>query len=175
MAEAIKEQVFSTIVNVLSTLIVADGGVTYWYTPTAVVRIPALTNAFFNSNLGSGASPVTIYGLIPDEAIDNEECSQTMFSRAGVFLVLAQAFKPSSEDPFTGDTPLRHTIQNRMERDVKRALLVDPQAGGLLYNVFGDDSDKVKVDMSPEHTYMEDWAVVFMHFRPMFSYAFTAP
>lgn len=167
MAESIHEQVVAAILTSLEA-IVGDGGTTYWYTPSKVIRYGGFTDACLNPMVGD---PATIYVLIPSE----EE--RTPFAMGGRWkarcildIVAAQRFVPATEDPFNPPSPDRWQIQNRLARDIERKLLAGATVGGLAI-----DTEVQVVDRDPEDTHVDGWAVVLLRTLVEYEYAETAP
>jgi len=165
MAESIHEQVVAAIKTSLAA-IVADGGSTYWYTPSAVVRYGGFSMECLSETKGS-----TIIVLIPGE---EERVPFAMGGRwqARCMLDIAAAtqFAPVTEDPFNPPSPDRWQVQNRLARDIEKKLLAGATVGGLAI-----DTEVQVVDRDPEDTYVERWAVVFLRVLVIYEYTETAP
>jgi hypothetical protein len=167
MAESIHEQMIAALETHLEG-IVADAGATYWYTPDAVLRTPAFHGACLETGL------TTIYSLSPVRIEDKPvNISIGMEAIATVDLAVATRFVPSSENPFSADTPLRWTVQTRLERDAKKRLRAN-------YNLLGADGGHrftaiPVTDYASDLTYLEGWAIVFLRVQLRYNYRDTTP
>lgn len=187
MAESYYTQILGAMKARLAG-IVGDGGATYWYTPHAVIQLPALTREdCLNTNLGTGPTdPPTVYVLSPGL----EEISPATMGTAGrersefaVDLSLAQLFSAISENPFNPPVPDRITVQSRLARDATKALLKDFADGaayvfGLSDPVLGSVVTNVTVeavDRTAENTWEEGWALVFLRVRILYHYPVGTP
>jgi hypothetical protein len=156
------------IVAALRTLlqgIVADGGVTAWYTPDRVLRVPAFTESCLDSSLA------TIYCLSPaDEDDEFRDSNRSVRSEMRVDLTVASQFTPS-EDPFDQPDPDQWKIQSRLVRDVKKRIRSDYRLGGLCLWI-----DIPSTEYGAEQTdTLRDWAIAFLRLVIHYHYADTAP
>jgi hypothetical protein len=165
VAEPVSEQVAAKIKTTLAA-IVGDSGSTYWYTPSAVYRAPALVEGLLDRSL---ASTPTIYVLIPDEKEPQYSAFGRLWTTASYDLVCLQSWElPTSDAAEYQSSTLRETVQNRMEADVRKALFTDPTLGGLAITV-----DIPFVDQSAENTWFEGWAMTMLRVVVQFEHAAT--
>lgn len=150
MAESLHTQVVAGLKTSLAG-IVANGGVSYHYTPAAVASVLWWDEEEqFDETLGG-----PIYLIRPGEERVLEADPQVTKFLAEIFILLAQPFTT----PDTAHEPAaipRAVVQDRMIRDVLRKLLADPQlvsVGGAVENVIADE---LVVDRD---RWVEGWAV----------------
>lgn len=153
--------------------IVSDAGVTYWYTPGAVVRV-----GWWTPKLLQTAISGPIYALrVGDETYSENSSGDALGEvKVGieVFLLVAKLFT-EADNPHSQPTITREQVVSRMCADVIRKLLVDVQllsvtdlaaAGGSVENVFDEglvvDRDRVEAG----------WALAEIRF--VVGYRFTA-
>jgi hypothetical protein len=155
MPEALSEQIPDAIVASLAA-IVGDGGVTYWRTPSRVVRFGALSGEVLNK------THETIYVLTPDRLENRTHVGRVIDHELNIDVALvAKLTLAIPEHPFSESAHTRWTIQNRMAQDVEKKLVAgDLTLGGLAYNV-----ELVLWEMGGEETWIEGWAVTFGRLR----------
>jgi len=169
MAESIAEGVVEAIRTRLEG-IAEDNGATYWFTPDRVIRTPTLTEQCLDASLS------TIYALIPDEEEKVEEASLTLHGDMRLDLALATRFAPASENPLNPPDPDRWKLQNRMARDVQRRLLDDSTTPLSWFGALGVENLEVLIiDRTPEHTFLQGWALVFLRIVVRYSHLVSAP
>ena len=145
--------------------IVADGGATYWYTPT-VVRTLWFSDEEGDLNLLQEEIGGPIYAIRPGDEIHNEGATGGMYVEADVFVLVATPFT-DPETPFVPAVPSRWTVVNRMVRDVLRKLLVDVRlisVGGAVDNIF---AAPVIVDRD---RFVEGWAIAEIQLQVSYRY-----
>lgn len=163
MAESIHEQ----IVVALKTLfegIVGDGGATYWYTPTRVVRAAAFQGGLLDDSLS------TIYCLSPaDEDDEFRDSNREIKSIMRVDLAVATRYT-DMENPLDPPDPDRWKVQNRIIRDAKKRIRSDYRLGGLCLWI-----EIPTTERGAEQTFEEGWALAFLRLLIFYRYADTAP
>jgi hypothetical protein len=154
--ESRHELVIAALQTALAT-IVGDGGATYWFSPDRVLRAPAFTAQCLDASLE------TIYVLSPEDVaeVHGDSCDEKDTLR--VDLTAVRRFNPPTENPFQQAVPIRWTIQTRLERDVKKLTRADKSLGGLAQEI-----TIPLTSYSPDETYFEGWACVFMRLEIKF-------
>lgn len=167
MAESAHELVIDALRDHLAG-IVGDDGVTFWFTPDRVVRVPAFHGAVLETGL------TTIYSLSPVRVEETpENISLGMRAMLTVDLAVATKFDPQTEDPFLQEAPIRWTVQTRLERDAKKRLRSDFT---LLGNTGAHRFTTIPVtDYASDLTYLESWAVVFLRVQLHYRYLDATP
>jgi hypothetical protein len=165
--ESIPEQITVAIVNKLAA-IAGDGGATYWFTPTKVVRVPGW--AAWENDWLDEKYPV-LYFVKPGLRTYQEDATRGMEGHMELWLLLATQYLPDTLNPInlaSEPAPLGETLGNRMQRDVEKALRVDITLGGLAVNV-------EMPDVNPMTPYLERWALVEARLKIWFLYGFDTP
>lgn len=164
MPEPLKERVSLALRDLLRG-IEGDGGTTRWYTPTHVERVEAFDETWLDSSIEG--DKVLVF-IIPDQAVD-EEGTYTDTDTVQAFDVIAlKRYSPTVTNPLqagydSGAEPIRETIQNRLEADIKnqirgdRRLVSSDDPEGLALHIEIPDTEK-----GPEDTYDPNWAAVFL-------------
>lgn len=161
MAESRHEQIILALKAALEG-IVADGGVSYWYSPDAVLRWPVCDASCQDSSLD------TIFVLSPSD-VDDEQ-ADSCSARALLRLDLTALHKfEGIENPFQQEAPIRETVQNRLERDVKKLLRTDTTLGGLALDV------RIPVTSYGPETYWQGWAGVILRLEIKYHYPKVLP
>lgn len=170
MAESIHYQISQALVAALDA-IAGDGGSTYWYTPSRVVRVSVW------DRLIADASHEHILGLRAGEETHTEESTGTtatgggMLATAEFYLLMLRREEADTGDPFDKPTTPRELVVDRMVRDCVRALLGgDVTLGGLAINI-ADGSLIVDRDIAVEGA----WAVAEARFAVQYSYMSKTP
>jgi hypothetical protein len=146
-----------------------DGGATYWYTPTAVLREPDFSEECLNPTLKT----IYVFAPTPGQTLaDRRQDSCSIKSVLSVDLAVVTQFS-QSEDPFEPGLPRRWTVQSRLARDAKRRLRADPddKLGGSL--VMGIDIPLTDFDAG--RTLLKDWACVLMRVLITYHYPKLTP
>jgi hypothetical protein len=141
-----------------------DGGETYWYTVDRSLRAPGFSALCLDSSLE------TVYVLSPEDVGDERADSCSAKALVRVNLTAIHKFAPSTENPFLQEAPIRWTVQTRLERDVKKLIRTDETLGGL--------SQEVRIPLtsySPNETYWEGWAGVFIRLEIKYHYPKATP
>lgn len=166
MGESRPEQIAAAIVTSLET-IVGDGGASWWFTPV-VKRTHAVEMASLDPTLD------VLYLVSPDR---KEESRRTnagigciVRGRAFLTLTLLKRFTPATENPIEAEAPIRWTLQERLEQDVRKKLREDPKLGGI-----STDLDLTDSEEGPEETFLEGWALAFMRLQVTYHYAQETP
>ena len=163
MAESIAEQIAAALQTSLAA-IVGDGGATYWYTPSVVLRVSFFPQGFM---FEPAAGPVQ-YVLSPGgEDIIEERTSQGAAAEHEFVLQVAMLLDAPTENPYIEATPIRATVVNRLVRDAVRKLLSDVVLGGLVGNVV---TTSLAID---REQYDPRWAMAQIRFTV--SYPFQGP
>lgn len=153
MAESVHEQIAAALVASFEA-ITADGGTTYWETPSTVRRV-----AFFPEEQDLGREYDVIYLLRPgDENVVEEGTSGMCKAEAEFFLVVAKQHNVPTENPWLEATPTRWTVANRLVRDALRKLLADVTLAGLVVNVV---ADSISIDRD---RYLPNWVLAELRF-----------
>lgn len=175
MSESRPDQIADAIVSTLAA-IVGDNGTNYHYTPGAVVRSHVVTVDM----LDPGIDP--LYVLTPDR---KEERPRSSLGVGGIIrgrafwtLTLLKVHRPASEKPPMNSpevpTPVdgetRWTKEERMQRDVKKALRADPHLGGLSSYV-----DVAESEDGNQDTEVAGWAVTFVRLAVTYHYRHEVP
>lgn len=160
-AESKHEQILAALASSMAAI----SGASYHYPAPTVVRVPWFDDQMLDASL------VTLYLLRPGDENHTEEATGSVHAEAEVFALLAKRFEPSSEDPFTGDTPLRVTIVNRLVRDFLLKLWTDVQLGGAL-GVDNISDGSLYVDRA---RMLPGWALAEVRFVIRYSYRKDAP
>jgi hypothetical protein len=163
MSESISERIAAALQARLAG-IVGDGGVTYWYTPDRVLRVPA----FYGDCLTNTLS--TIYSVSPDQEEDTYLSFSAVNTVVKLDLAAARAHRPHTEQPLSANTPIRWTVQNRLVQDLRKCLRGDKTLGGLAY-----DLRIPFVELSAEETYLEGWATVFLRLEVAYAHEDAQP
>lgn len=172
MAESIAEGIVEAIRTRIEG-IAEDNGVNYWFEWRAI-RTPTLTEQCLDASLSAGAA--ALCALIPDEEEKVEEASLTLHGDMRLDLALATRFAPASENPLNPPDPDRWKLQNRMARDVQRRLLDDSTTPLSWFGVLGVENLEVLIiDRTPEHTFLQGWALVFLRIVVRYSHLVSAP
>ena len=151
MAESQSERIMAEVVTVLDA-IVGDAGTTYWHS-YRVARTKAIEQKMLDPSLDEDAMLIIVPEIVTNTEETNKEI--TKFLR---FDVIGAKKHSLPDDVFDAETPIRWTIQNRIEQDVEKKLRADVTLGGLSENV-----EVETVDMSAEFTYVAGWALVLMN------------
>ena len=174
MAEPRSEQILEALKAQLQAIL-SDGGTTYWYTPTAVVR-GDFDDDVLDASLGTEATPAVVYLLSLDDELDEDETFQATRCEMHVDLLVARRFTPANENPHlvevaaaTDPAMRRQTVQNRLAADAKRALrgnfkltsLAAPE--GLSLHIRIPLTEKGAQD-----TFTPGWAIAFLRLEVLF-------
>lgn len=167
--ESIHEQIAAALKSSLQG-IVGDGGVTYWYTPGVVVRVPFFEETGPYGLLDSSISG-PIYAIRPGEESHEEQVTQNTDAEMEVFILMLQRFT-ETESAFTLASVPRWTMVNRMVRDVLRKLLQDVQllsVGGAVDNIMALPG------LVDRDRWIDGWAVAELQLRIGYRYAGGVP
>jgi len=178
MTESRPDDIADAIVATLSAIV--GDGVNYNYTPATVVRSHVVTVDMLNANYDP------TYILTPDR---KEERPRSSLGPGGIIrgraywtLTLCKVHNPQTENPvnvlppFTPpsngetDPPSRWTVEERMQRDVKKALRADPHLGGLSSYV-----DVAESEDGNQDTEIPGWAVTFVRLAVTYHYRHETP
>lgn len=174
MAEPRSEQILEALKAQLQG-IVGDGGSTFWWTPTAVVR-GDFDDDVLDASLGSEAEPPVIYLLSLDDQLDEDETFQATRCELHVDLLVARRFTPATENPHevevlaaTDPTMRRQTVQNRLVADAKRAL----RGNFKLTSVAAPEGLSLHIripltEKGAQDTYTVGWAIAFLRLEVLF-------
>lgn len=126
MPEPLKERMSLALRDLLRQL-EGDGGVTRWYTPTHVVRAESLEDDWLDSTIEGDR---LILFIIPDDAQDEESTFTSTKTVQAFDIFAAKVYEPAVTNPLdeaydTGEHPIRETVQNRIEADIKNQLRGD--------------------------------------------------
>ena len=137
----------------------------YWYAPQHVVLADVLDSVFLES-----APKKYVIMIGPGDEYEEERTSGTVGCIAQIFVLCAQPWKPSTVDPFrqADDAVTRWRLQNRMVRDVLRAILADVTLNSLVSNCAIKEIDR-------NFEVPERWAVVLIMFGVEYDYMKDAP
>ena len=160
-SESIAEQLDEAIIACLLGIVEGDD---FWLTPSQVIRRHEANHECLDDSLD------TIYVLSPDRQEDTEEAVRQVEGRLFMTLTLMHRFDPASEEPFSMSKPHRWTWQERMLRDVRKAILADVSFGGLAIN-----TELTEADLSAESTFAERWAIVLVRLMVTYRYRYSAP
>jgi hypothetical protein len=167
MPEARPEQIADAVVAKLAA-IVGDGGETYWFTPGAVVRAHVVASSMLNPAIDP------LYVVTPDR---KEEARRSSLGRGGIIrgrafltLTLLKRHAVASEAPLTAETPTRWTLEERMQRDVRKALREDPHLGGVSSGI-----DLVESEDGNQDTELAGYAMTFLRLMVIYHYAHETP
>lgn len=169
MAESIHWQIVEAIRAKLAA-IAGDGGATYWYTPTHVLRVSSWERMLADSSLEQ------ILALRAQEETHGEEGTGSLSTggsvrtRAELTLLMLRRDERDTTNPFEEASPTREQIVDRMVRDVLRALWDDVTLGGLAINVVAG-SFIVDRDVAVEGK----WAVAEARFAVDYDYLAKTP
>ena len=170
MAEPRPEQIAAAIRTKLEE-ISGDGGATYWYTPDRVIRSHAVTDRLLDGSLQ------TLYVVTPDRKDENRRTNGgpgcIVRGIAFLTLTLLHRFTPPTENALVvtpADEPIRWTIQERMEGDVRKKLREDPKLGGI-----STDLDLTASEEGADETFIEGWALAFVRLQVTYHYVQETP
>lgn len=161
MAESKHEQVILALKAALEG-IVADGGVSYWYSPDRVLRWPVCDAKCQDASLD------TIYVLSQSDVDDEQADSCSARALVRVDLTVIHKYE-GIENPFLQADPIRETVQSRLERDVKKKVRADTTLGGLALDV------RIPVTTYGPETYWQGWAGVIMRLEIKYHYPKATP
>lgn len=170
MAESKAEQIFEAVRAELAA-IQGDGGTTYWNTTSQSLAAADLTADCLDSTVGD---PATVYVVVP--GVETRLPMALSGVRQGLLeldVIGAQAFTPETENPYTAPPPIRRTVQNRLARDIERALTQSAAllgSSGLALSV-----DVANVDRSAQNTYLSGWALVILGVHVLYQYVEALP
>lgn len=171
MAEPIAEQIVTKVEALLAAItgeVAPTGGTVNGASLTGVFRAPGLRDKDLEDNKGLG-DPAILYFLCPDIENPVQSTWRTITSELPIDIVGAYRFTPSNDSVSEQPTLDRWQIQNRLARAVQDALRGDKTlTGSALYHDFE------AVDLSPESTYMEGWALAMLRLVVTYSYTETA-
>lgn len=142
----------------------ADGGVTAHYTPSAVVRAEAFSEELLDTSIDGDQ---VIVCISPEDTEDDESTYSDTSSQKVFHVTAAKIHNPAVVKPLdpswdNGEYPIRETVQNRLEADLKnrlrgdRTLVSDEDPNGLSLHISVPLTEK-----GAEDTYHEGWAIVF--------------
>ena len=169
MAESNHELIAEAVRSSLAA-INGDSGLTYWFTPGAVVRTLWFEETGPNSVLDSSITG-PIYAIRPGEEDHTEGTTQEIDAAMDLFILVAAPFG-TPDSPFEPANPSRWTVINRMVRDVLRKLLQDVQLlsiGGAVENVMATPT------IVDRDRFVEGWAIAEIHLRISYSYVGGVP
>jgi hypothetical protein len=177
MAESLPEQIEVAIQNRLG-LIVGDGGANYWLTPTKVVRVPGWA-AWEMDWLDKQFQ--TLYFLKPGLRTEVEDAMQRLEAKAEWWILAATQYVTDTLNPIAlaneaqSGQPLPDTLQNRMERDIKKGIRVG--AGGGLEITLGISGvfNVETPDWNHVTPYVSGWAIIEGRIRVTYLYRFATP
>lgn len=144
MAESHVKQIMAGLKTEIEA-ITGDRGVTYWYTPSKVVRVDSFDS---RQNFRDGFGDY-IY-LIRDTPDEDENIGEAAFSQMAhdlyIWLILEARDKRGDSDPFTAST-LKGDVREKMIQDVRKMLENDVTRGGLAldtsnYHILRDFQDE---------------------------------
>lgn len=170
MAESLHTQILDALKTVLSG-IVEDAGVTYWYTPTAVIACEAW-DGVPDPSVGD-----QVLALRAGEERHAERTGGTVGAEAEFFLLALRKSDSADLSPYSGDTSTRLREKDRMVRDILRALWANPtlkigSAAALVDNVAQEPGLFVNRDMFVEG---DAWVVAELRFTVVYSYPKETP
>ena len=179
MAESKPEQIVAAMQTALRAF-TADGGSTYWYEPSlvpalnlkAAMRFPELTEVCFDASLGSETTPAVIYILAPGQEVKDGFTFRNTGSELRVDLAAFRHHTAAESNPFVPPSPSRWTVQNRLARDVEKALTADRTLGGLALTLDVEAVDRVSEDVTDDAV---PWAVVFLRVVVLYEHADGTP
>ncbi len=160
-----KEQILAKVRDQLAS-IVGDGGVTYWYTPAAVVRSKSFHSGFLDRTKD------VVYVMVPDFTTRAWATSSQGRDAVVEFDLWCLKRYADPSDPFQSGE--RDTIGNRLAADVERKLSSDP--GRAAYQ--GLEVDGVEVirdEDAAEVTNLEEWACVVVRVKVGYRYRANRP
>ena len=167
MPESIVEQIQAAIKTSLEA-IAGDSGVTYWYTPTKVVR----TDSFDSREMfrdGYGDYQYYINDTGDEDDTTDPAGSGEAANRLDVYIMLAAKDTGDDRDPFTA-TLLSGTIRNRMIKDVVKKLESDSTLG-LGGKVFNSKPERMRRDFVEP----EGWILAWVHNVVTYYHALGSP
>lgn len=168
MAESIHNQIAEALKTRLEA-IVADEGVSYWYTPKRVVRCMAYDRLLADKSVGSVYAIRAGQEQHAEKSTGSAATGGMMQAEAEFFLELLRETKAASDNPFGADESTKAIEQDRMVRDVLRALLLDVTLGGLAENIV---ATSLIVGRDVE---IPGWAVAEVRFVVAYTYAARTP
>lgn len=165
MPEPTAERIAQALVDLLAG-IVGDDGVSYWYTPGAVRLVDALGAAVLDDTFADASTgKATIYALEPDNIRTEAETTHEIDAASTYLLLVAHQIDQADHamKAPAGDT--RHTVQGRIDSDVRKKIHSDPTLGGLCHYV-----EILETERSPRDLFVEGWAAVMFRVSLHYSY-----
>jgi hypothetical protein len=160
--ESKAEQAIEALCEQLAANMIADGAV-YHYNAVRVLRYPTWQGIDLNQFVDDPEYPLGGDGALilvrPGMEVIAEEASGQLLCELDVYLVIAAVYQPTSEDG-SAEPVLEQTVQNRLVRDVLKAVFEDVSLGGAadVYNARVSDVDRAS-------HYVEGWAIVELTLR----------
>jgi hypothetical protein len=149
-----------------------DAGADYHNTFT-VVRCPAFREEYLDPSVASGVLAFLVPGRLTPRVATFGGAEATVLCDARVDLLIAKRYE-SGDDPFEPPTVDRWEWQARLAQDAVKVLHGDRgvAAGGVdtCLNLTVDD-----IEMAPEETFHQVWAVVFISLVARIQWAVGAP
>lgn len=165
MPEPNAERIAQALVDLLAG-IVGDDGASYWYTPGAVRLVDAIGAACLDETFADASSgKATIYALEPDGITTEGETTHEIDAAASYLLLVAHQIDQSDHPMKAPAGDSRHTVQSRLDSDVRKAIHSDPTLGGLCHYV-----EVLETERSPRELYVEGWAAVMFRLALHYSY-----
>lgn len=169
MAEPALETILEQIQTVLQAL-VADGGATAWYSPAKVY----IVRTWNDSRLWDSSIEGPVYGIRRgdrnhmEDATGDSVSGGVMKAEVDVHVLVSLRYSPAGAD----DVPSEALVAERMQRDILRALMMDPQLAGLVSNVAmeGTGVDDQIIDDAPD-----GWVCAELAFRVGYTYQAANP
>lgn len=161
-AESIPEQIAARLEVILQPALI-DPGVDgeYWYKPDKTVRVDAMDVRLLSNR---NYNHVILIG--PGDEYETEKAALTIDHSMDVFVLAARQYKPDQTDPYlrygTGMV-INWTIQNRLVRDLIRALVKDVTLNNLCINC------EIK-DISRDFAVPEGWSIVILRLVILFDH-----
>jgi hypothetical protein len=165
MADPKGQQIIDALVALLRDTPVGDHGATYWYSTGKVGVFPE-----FNARCVDTSVDGPIYIISPGEGERRNMAYGVKGNNWPLDLTLAIQFEPGAdENPFDPPNPDRLELQQRMLRDVEKAINSDSDLGGLAIDV------DLERDEQGGETWTEGWALAFATVRVQYSYPAGTP
>lgn len=166
MSTPLHSQIAAKIAQHLGEISVAGG---FNYTPTKAIATYGIDAWLFN------ASVDLVYALLPDTEDATEDTSLFVTKVARFDIIGVKLYSPATEDLLTIAAGIavpeqRLAVQDKMLQDVERKLRPNYTLDGLVENL-----DIVAIDRGAGNTYMDSFAVVFLHLLVRYSHPVDAP
>lgn len=162
--EAKAEEIMVALEGQVLALMQADGA-NYWYTCDAYGRPPNWHNVDLNHFQKDDEQPVDTV-VLARHGVEQlaENPSETLDSVMEIHLVAGTRFEPTTENVLE-QNPLEQTVQNRLARDLLKAVFADVTLG-LPDDEGGGPADNAEVtDVDRFSHSVEGWAVVELTLR----------